>query len=221
MKILLKYPTRERPDLFAQTFAEWMRLADRPERLTWIVSLDADDPLLPSYRCKCDAADIDPIIGLSANKIAAVNRDLDAVRAAEWDVLVVVSDDMRPIVQGWDSEIDRHMSVLDMALWFVDGRRGDLCTLSIFGRPIFERMNCIYHPSFESVYADDYYHLVMEREGRMKRIGAPIIFEHQWKQGNNDRLMERNESNEVHRRDKARFAELKAKYLETGEAWAS
>lgn len=218
MRLLLKYPSRERPELFAATINEWMRLASDQGRIQWIVSLDADDPTLPAYRHKCDTLDIEPIIGTSKNKIAAVNRDLDRVRAAEWDMLVLVSDDMRPVVEGWDSIIEQNAPTLDMALWFVDGRRGDLCTLSIFGRPIFDRMNCIYHPAFQSLYCDDYFHFIMEHEGRMKRIGQRV-FEHQWRVENDDALMARNESNEFHRQDRDTFARLKARYLETGDAW--
>lgn len=197
-----------------------MKLASKPDRIRWIVSLDADDPRLAEYRCKCDALDIDPIVGTSRNKIDAINRDLDAVRAAEWDMMVLVSDDMRPIVSGWDDDIERNAPTLDMALWFVDGRRSDLCTLSIFGRPIFDRMNCIYHPAFQSLYCDDYFQFVMEHQGRMKRIGHRV-FEHQWKIHNDDALMSRNEANEFHRADRVTFDRLKARYLATGDAWTA
>lgn len=221
MNILLKYPSRERPELFAATVHEWTRLAAQPDRIKWIVSLDADDLTLPIYRSKCDQWNIDPIIGASRNKVDAVNRDLDAVRAAEWDVVVLVSDDMRPVVHGWDDEIRRHMATPDMALWFVDGRQDDLCTLSIFGRPIFDRMNCVYHPAFNSVYCDDYYHFIMEQQGKLKRIGPPLVFEHQWKRENDDALMRRNEARGPYEHDKRTLDRLKARYLETGDAWAA
>lgn len=217
MKFLLKYPSRERPELFATTVSEWQRRATHPDRLQWLVSLDSDDPTLSAYRHKCDALDIDPILGTSKNKIEAVNRDMD--RAGDWwDVLVVVSDDMLPVVDGWDDIIERHMPTLDMGLWFIDGRQNELCTLSIFGRPIYDWMKCIYHPSFESVYADNYYHFVMECRGKLKRIGASV-FEHQWKKQNDDALMKRNEDPITYKRDHDRFVQMKAKFLETGIAF--
>lgn len=219
MKFLLKYPSRERPEFFAQTVKEWNSRASKPADIKWLVSLDQDDPRIAEYRSKCDAFEIDPIIGKSSNKIDACNRDLDAVRAADWDTLILVCDDMRPVVSGWDLIIKEQMPVLDMALWFVDGRRGDLCTLSIFGRPIFEWMKCIYHPAFESVYCDDYFHTVLEREGKLKRVGEPLVFEHRWKKENDDALMKRNENSNVYVRDKATFDRLMANYLKTGVAW--
>lgn len=218
MKLLLKYPSRERPELFEKTVREWTRLADEPDRFQWLVSLDADDPSLPIYRSKCDGFDIEPIVGVSRNKIDATNRDLDAVRALEWDVLILVSDDMRPVKQGWDTIVRNEMTVLDMALWFVDGRRADLCTLSMFGRPIFEQMKCVYHPEFETVYSDNYFQFVMEHQAKMKRVSMPV-FEHQWKVENNDALMARNESRPAYLRDMKTHEKLKAKYLKTGEAW--
>lgn len=217
MNILCKYPSRSRPELFASTLSEWQRRAVQPDRLRWLVSLDVDDPALPEYRSKCDALDLDPILGTSKNKIEAVNRDMD--RAGDWwDVLVVVSDDMLPVVDGWDDIIERHMPTLDMGLWFIDGRQNELCTLSIFGRPIYDWMKCVYHPIFESVYADNYYHLVMEHAGKLKRIGSRV-FEHRWRKENDDALMKRNEDRAIHQRDRARFEKMKAEFISMGVAF--
>jgi len=218
MDILLKYPSRSRPNLFADTVNEWQKRAAQPEKLQWLVSLDADDASLSEYRSKCDALDIDPIIGTSKTKVEAINADMQLARDP-WDVLVLVSDDMRPVVDSWDDIIREQMPTLDMALWFVDGRQGELCTLNIFGRPVYERMKCIYHPAFESVYCDNYFHFILEHEGRLKRIGAPQVFVHEWQKHNNDALMKRNENPEGYQRDKATFERLKSHYLKTGEAW--
>lgn len=204
MRILCKYASRSRPHLLAETLDNWK--AD----VRWIVSLDSDDPTVEKSIEHCRARGIEPIIGTSATKIEAMNRDI----SGEWDVLVMVSDDMRA-ADGWLDVVRSHMAHTDMGLWFPDGKRRDLCTLSIIGRKLYERLGCVYHPAFRSVWCDNYYHYAVERWGRLKFVDLPV-FRHEWKKENNDALMQRNESRTHYNADRATYEQLKTRFDATG-----
>lgn len=216
MKFLLKYPSRERPDLFADTVNAWTKLSSGKHQLSWLVSLDEDDPELHNYQMNMligVASSITPIIGKSKNKIDAVNRDMQHATKG-WQTLIVVSDDMRPTVKNWDEIIASQMPTLDMGLWFPDGRQKRLCTLSIFGRPVLDRLGgYIYHPSFESVYADDFYQLQMQTWGILKFVDSDV-FAHEWKVHNDDGLMKRNEDRGAYVRDKETYTQMAQQFID-------
>jgi hypothetical protein len=76
-----------------------------------------------------------------------------------WDIVVLVSDDMIPQLKGWDDVIRTHMTVrfpdTNGILWFNDGHQGDnLNTLCVFGRTMYESFGYIYHPDYKSLFCD-------------------------------------------------------------------
>lgn len=195
MRFLLKYPTRSRPKLFQSQIAAWRETASGENSLQWLVSADADDATMntPEIREWCAAQGVPIHYGQSKTKIEAVNADMDKA-GDDWDVLVLVSDDMIPVA-GWDKVIADNMpDDLRCGLWFPDGKRRDLCTLSVFGRPILNEVlgGHIYDPAFKSVCCDDYYHWLMKRAGLLKFVDV-MIARHAWREQNNDDLMRRNE----------------------------
>lgn len=211
MRFLLKYPTRSRPELWAETLDAWNSQASGNHELRWLCSIDADDSTMTTQAAP---AGVQMITGEPGGKVHAVNRDME--HAGEWDVLVVVSDDMRPLAAGWDERIAEHMTTLDCGLHFPDGRQRHLCTLSIMGRPIYERLGYIYHPAFKSVYCDNFYQDVLSAWGRLKFVDERV-FAHQWKQGNNDALMARNESRKLYIEDETTYYRLKKQFQQTGD----
>jgi hypothetical protein len=86
--------------------------------------------------------------GKSENKVSAINRDLKS--NDNWDILLLASDDMIPQIKGYDSVIRDNMTThfpdTDGVLWFNDGNRKDLNTLSILGKKYYQRFNYIYNP---------------------------------------------------------------------------
>jgi hypothetical protein len=217
MRLLIKYPSRSRPKLFAQTLDAWItRLAD-PTRADVLVSLDEDDAELSAYRRVCSDRGIRPVIGRSRNKIEAINRDLET--AGDWDVVVVIADDMVPLVQGWDEMIRLDLPTPDAALWYPDGRQQRLCTLPILGRAVVQRMRGrIYHPAFESVYADNFQQHALQAWGRLKMVKRHVA-EHRWKAENDDALMQRNEDPTLYAQDKATFERLVREFAVSGGRW--
>jgi hypothetical protein len=96
--------------------------------------------------------------GNNKTKIEAANADMKDI-AWPWDIVILVSDDMSPQVQGYDEVIRNHMmarfSDTDGIVWVNDGTQGrNLNTLSILGRRMYHRFGYIYHPSYKSLFCD-------------------------------------------------------------------
>lgn len=210
MRFLLKYPTRARQNLFMACVLEWRKQASGQHQHQWLVSADNDDESMntPLIREWCAERSVPIHYGNSRSKVEACNADLH-LAGDDWDVLVLVSDDMIP-VPNWDATIAEHMPAdLNCGLWFPDGRQKKLCTLSVFGRPILNNVlgGFVYHPEFQSVWADNYYQWLMQQYGLLKYVDVPIA-RHAWQEQNRDELMRRNESRELYRVDRATFQRL-------------
>ena len=181
MSILVKFPTRSRPDQFLQTFSTYITKADDPKHIRFLITLDAnDDTVTPEFLQTIH--NIHPhvkyVVGTSKNKIDAVNRDMD--QAGDYDILLLASDDMIPVVQGYDRIIrdamKEHYPDRDGVLFFNDGYNGSkLNTLSIMGKPYYERFHYLYHPSYKSLYCDNEFMHVAQRLGKQTYFDQVII----------------------------------------------
>jgi hypothetical protein len=162
MRILLKCPTRGRPEQVMATLKKYIDLARRPDQIGIAISCDVDDvTMTPSAiqqrllglvsRFEWSAL----YFGGSKTKIEACNADIEKVEYP-WDIVVLVSDDMIPEVPGYDEIIRQQMSPdRDCILWFNDGHQEyHLNTLSIYGRTMYERLGHIYEPEYKSFYCD-------------------------------------------------------------------
>ena len=93
--------------------------------------------------------------GASSSKIEACNADIEKSEY-EWDIVVLVSDDMIPEVRGYDEHIRRSAtSDLDCVIWFNDGFQGyNLNTLSMYGRAMYNQLGSMYAPEYKSFFCD-------------------------------------------------------------------
>jgi hypothetical protein len=172
MRILVKFPTRGRPVKFSDTFARYVEYAEDLSNLSFLVTMDADDKavtmdLINQTIQKHPATQI--IVGHSANKIAAVNRDMPY--APPFDILLLASDDMVPQVKGYDTiirkKMQEHFPDTDGVLWFNDGYMGHkLNTLCILGRKYYQRFGYIYNPAYRTAFCDNEF---MDTANRLKR----------------------------------------------------
>jgi hypothetical protein len=94
----------------------------------------------------------------NANKIQACNANMSEVDW-DWDIVVLVSDDMVPQMRGYDDVIRTHMTTRfpdrNGILWFNDGCQGaNLNTLCIFGRTFYDQRGVIYDPAYKSLFCD-------------------------------------------------------------------
>ena len=124
----------------------------------FIVSMDLDDSVMNNKEIinyLGNKKNLNFNYSNNKSKIQAINADIPD---SDWDILVLVSDDMIPEVIGFDNIIRNKMLELypdtDGVLWFYDGWRRDLNTLCILGRKYYERFRYIYHPSYKSFWSD-------------------------------------------------------------------
>ena len=195
MNILVKFPTFNRPEKFFNTLYEYYKKADNWKSMNFLISIDETDITMNNQAIKNGIntyPNIQLIIGNSKSKIDAINRDIQTCNY-NWDILLLASDDMVPVVKGYDTIIRNHMiehfTDLDGVLWYSDGHTHDtLNTLCILGREYYNRFNYIYYPEYKSVYADNEFTKVSKILGKYKYFDTTII-EHQhpdWGFGKND-----------------------------------
>jgi hypothetical protein len=161
MNILIKFPTRGRPEKFMKALDKYIELANHKDKLSFLVSIDEDDRTATSQfiqTVKSKHPNIQVCVGASKGKIYAVNRDME--KAPPYDILLLASDDMIPQCYAYDDTIRNTMAVhfpdTDGVLWFNDGIRGHkLNTLCILGKKYYDRFGYIYYPEYKSFYCDN------------------------------------------------------------------
>jgi hypothetical protein len=196
MKLLVKFPTRNRKNKFFKVLRQYQNLCENLDNTYFLITLDNDDESMnPS-----DVEDIfntfknvKVIYGTSNSKIHAVNRDIELVN--DWDIVLLASDDMTPKVKGYDNIIRNKMkefySDTDGILWFNDGFQGEkLNTLCVLGKKYYERFNYIYHPDYKSCWSDNEFMEVGKILKKQTYIDSVIIkHEHpDWGYGNRDQI---------------------------------
>lgn len=162
MKILLKCPTRSRPERVKKTLSSYLRFANHPELIGVAVSCDVDDDSMK------DTTELQRLLSNFAwhriyrspnkTKIQACNANMNEIDY-QWDIVVLVSDDMVPQIRGYDDVIRNEFLAgfpdRNGILWVNDGYQEDkLNTLCIFGRTFYENQGFIYNPEYKSLFCD-------------------------------------------------------------------
>jgi hypothetical protein len=161
MKLLIKFPTRNRKNKFLLTLRKYYNFLSKKHNVYFLITMDEDDhemnnddvrEILNSYE------NLKYFYGNSKTKIEAVNNDLDKIE--DWDIVLLASDDMIPVVKNYDEVIIEKMKEFypdtDGVLWFNDGYQGKkLNTLSILGKKYYDRFGYIYNPEYKSVWCDN------------------------------------------------------------------
>ena len=180
MKILVKFPTRGRKEVFFKVLDKYYELLDDIDNTIFVITCDLDDKEMndESVIKKLETyKNLFFYFGNSKTKIEAVNSDLD--KHNDYDIILLASDDMIPQVKGYDSIIRNNMNEFypdtDGVLWYYDGYRSDLNTLSILGKTYYKRFNYIYHPSYVSFYADNEFMLVAKSLNKQTYFNRCII----------------------------------------------
>jgi len=217
MKLLIKFPTRNRKNKFFKVLRQYQNLCEDLENTYFLITLDNDDESMNSS----DVEDIfntfkniKVVYGTSESKIHAVNRDIELIN--DWDIVLLASDDMTPKVKGYDNIIRNKMkefySDTDGILWFNDGHMGNkLNTLCILGKKYYDRFGYIYHPEYKSVWSDNEFMLVGNLLGKQTYF-EQVIIEHEhpdWGYGSRDEIHQINSKNE--NQDKLLFTKRKDK----------
>ena len=206
MKLLIKFPTRNRPNKFLKTLVRYVDyLDDKTTKI--VVTCDNDDVTMKDDYIKEVVLNYNNVELLSGNhnsKIEAVNADLDKF---DFDIVLLASDDMIPMVKGYDTIIKNkmmeHYPDTDGVLWFNDGYQGNkLNTLSIMGKKYYDRFNYIYSPDYLSVWCDNEFMDVANILNKQTYFDEVIIkHEHpDWGFGGRDDIHTLNSKHEAHDR---------------------
>jgi hypothetical protein len=185
-KILIKYATRSRPQWFRKAIANIYDTISDHENFIIMVTCDSDDITMQNpdmIKFMNDHDHLTYLFGSTESKVHAINRDMPIMNDIDWNILVVMSDDMHFTQFGWDNIIRQrykdNFPEGDAFLHFDDGYVKDaLATMSIIDRKYYERDNYIYHPIYKSFSCDAEAFFVAKARGRHKYF-PEIIASHQ------------------------------------------
>jgi hypothetical protein len=209
MKLLIKFPTRNRKNKFFKVLKQYQNLCEDIENTFFLITVDNDDESMKSSEVNeifSTFKNITVVYGDSNSKVQAINRDIESIN--DWDIVLLASDDMTPKIKGYDNiirnKMKEHYPDTDGILWFNDGHQGNkLNTLSILGRKYFDRFGYIYHPEYKSVWCDNEFMTVGNLLGKQTYFNE-VIIEHEhpdWGYGNRDVIHQINSNNESHDRN--------------------
>jgi hypothetical protein len=200
MRLLIKYPTRNRKEKFFSTLDKYYSLSSNPNNLFFLISLDENDISMNNSEVlkKLDGyKNLKYFIGNSKSKIDAVNRDIEKYNL--WEILMIASDDMIPQVKGYDEiiieKMKTHYPNTDGVVWFNDGnQKNKLNTLCILGKKYYERFNYVYHPDYKSCWSDNEFTEVSKKLNKQTYFDQVIIkHEHpDWGFGKRDEIYHKN-----------------------------
>lgn len=179
LKLLIKFPTRNRPDKFFKML-DLYYLYMRTNNFKFIVSCDTDDHTMNNSEVmkRLDSyPNLDYFFGENKSKIEAINNNLEDV---DFDILLLASDDMQPVKPGYDltikNNMEEHFPDMDGVLWFNDGfQKSNLNTLVIIGKQYYDRFKYIYHPSYKSLYCDTEFTYVSKMLKKVKYFDEILI----------------------------------------------
>ena len=161
MRILFKYPTFRRPSWFKSTLQKYYDMLSEKHEYEFLITLNEDDETMTNSRMRSFMESFSHLgykIGNHKTKIEAINADMDS---KDFDILFLVSDDMIPIVPGFDDVIVQAMEEnfpdLDGALHYNDDCCGKdrTITLSIMGKKLYDWFGYIYHFDYNSFFCDN------------------------------------------------------------------
>jgi len=191
MQFLMKFPIAKRVQPFFYCLDLWLNKASGNHPMRWVISMDRGDPQLdtPAIRKRLR----EEYIGQRGvdmqffyndgirDKIDAVNANRKA--EGEFEIGVLVSDDMHPVTDGYDEVIVQDMQKfypdLFGALNYADGitkPHQKCCMLTIAGKPLLDWLGDWYYPGYKSVYADnELTHVCRDQLGVMQEIHRVIV----------------------------------------------
>lgn len=202
MKLLIKFPTKVRAKKFLNVLSKYVRFMDDKTNKV-VVSCDLDDiSMKENYVTEVIKTydNVELQFNNNKSKIEAINHGMDNL---DFDIVLLASDDMVPMVKGYDTIIKNRMKETypdtDGVLWFNDGYKGkELNTLCILGKKYYDRFGYIYHPSYNSVWCDNEFMDVANKLGKQTYF-SEIIIRHQhpdWGFGLRDEIHVTNMKNE-------------------------
>ena len=180
MNLLVKFPTRSRPDKFLEVLGKYTSMSTTG-KVRYLITLDVDDELTNTQEVIGKAksmGDVTVAVGVSQGKIHACNRDMEQAGGG-------MSWCWHPMTWCRSKQDGTHTSPpplhllpdTDGVIHFSDGHT-PLNTQCILGRKYFDRFGYIYHPAYRSLWCDNEFQQVSWTLDKSVFINETII-EHQ------------------------------------------
>lgn len=184
MNILIKFPSRGRPDKFKSTIELYNNLASKKHDIHFVCTFDNDDSLMNSDDVKeflNNKNNIQYYYRDSMNKIDAINANMEN---QIFDVLILAADDLYPCVDNYDDIIVEDMIKYhpdnDGTLHYMNPSWEERLDIGcIMTYKYYKRFNFIYHPSYKSIFCDNEYMETAKILGKHKYIPTQI-FQHNY-----------------------------------------
>jgi hypothetical protein len=196
-RLLVRFPTRQRPIQALSVLQNYREMAGRPIDIEIILDEDDETMLRAEVLQRLAALGCVVTVGSYKSKVEACNGG----RVGDWDVMMLASDDMVPVADGWAVRVASAMGErwphLDGAIYFDDGyQRSHLCTLPILGRRLYDQFGYVYAPEYKSLYCDREQTELLRAMGRLSYVDEKIIEHrhHEWGRAERDALYQRNDA---------------------------
>lgn len=193
MNVLIKFPSRGRPEKFKNTLETYIKLLSRKHDVKFIFTFDEDDSTMnaPKVREYLDglSCPLKYYYGNSKSKIEAINANLER---EDFDVLILAADDLVPFRQDYDDIICRKFEEsphgLDCMLHFYTSRWSfELDIMNIMGKLYYDRFGYIYHPDYKSIFCDNEYTEVARQLDKQVTV-LDSLFNHNWQSGDSTEI---------------------------------
>jgi len=213
MKISFIFPSRSRSVKF---FAALNNIRDMCDSQDYeiICALDEDDPTMNNQEVKDELAKYNNVTyyyGLSANKIAACNREVTRI-SQDTSIICLHSDDMKFLEKGFDNEIREafkiHFPNLDGVVHFPDqNAKARTMTYTMMGVNLYNKLGYLYWPGYISIYADNDLTDMTKMMGKYVFVNKKILnhFHPIWNLSSWDAQYRKTESKELYKIDRETF----------------
>lgn len=215
MRICYVYASRARPFKFYQSLENIREMSNSDDYFIWS-KLDEDDPQIEKYKLGLHLyPEVTVRMGLSRNKIHAINRSLEDL--PECDIIVMMSDDQVFEVKGFDDRIrdafNKYFPSLDGAVHFQDSHAlARTITLSIMGINLYKRIGYLYNEEYDSLYADNEFTDVVRMLNKYVLMKERIHDHYHpiWRMANWDSQYRATEAKELYAKDRETYIRRKA-----------
>lgn len=177
LKILFKYPSRGRRKLFLEGMDSITNNLFDTKNFQILVSADHGDPEMEEEIYYENTL---VIYSESESKVDAINRDIEYAEP-DWDIIFVMSDDMRITFYGFDEIIREQFADgdLDKLIHIPDQDAKDaLATVYIAGRKYYDRFGFVYNPVYKSLFCDNEVQDIAKKLNKYFFVNCPGVITH-------------------------------------------
>lgn len=153
MRILICHPSRNRAHQAARTAHKWLTSAANRDNITYILSIDTDDPQLSQYYDYTKGLGLTIVTNPNKTAIEAINT---AVATQDnWDLVICLSDDFNQPPFHWDKALTKALTgKSDYVVKTQDGAQPWIITLPIMDRLFYNRFGYVYNPAYKHLFCD-------------------------------------------------------------------